>query len=428
MGPGEQSPGNHLRLGLLGYPNSGKTSLYNALVNPDHPASTEDFMFCTLDTIIGKGEVTDTRVDWLKSVFNCTQTSRVPFSIIDGPALVPGSFSGAGEGFMPFMHKYREVEVFVHVLRAFDDGEISHWENGVVDPIRDAKLINNELMRQDLDEIDKRLKLIEGFLDDCKKNYTPVGSRLLIEVRTLRRAWECLTGLDRIVLTDDEKSILKRKGKSTEIKYNIPEILGGCALRLATWAPVEVEILKSFNFFSAKEMVYVLNISDRDHVRGYSKWQEPVRQALDSGTMGGGLLVPLSCKFEWELRVEERAGTIATFFAANPQSQIASQQRGVAALLAACCRQLDLVFFYTTKNDEVKVYACRQGTNIKDSADLVDHETCRLFMRAEIYSYDDLVEFKGNLPRLNEVGRHRHQTKGYDVNDGDVITFRIWKK
>lgn len=423
FGPGsEAGSGNHLRLGLLGYPNAGKSTLYNALVRPRIPVATDDSLFCTLDVVMGHLSTSDKRLDWLSSVYATENVTQIPVTVIDGPALVSRSFYGEGEG-MSFLSMYREVEVFVNIARGFDSADLTHYEDGRVDPVRDLKVAVNEMMHVDLHEIDKTLRVMERQLEDMKKEFAPIGRHMLIEIRTLIKAWECLMGCDRPVKDAEKLKEMKKAGIKPEPDKEIPETLLGVPLRFATWTQVEFDIVRRYHFLSTKEMVYVLNVSPRDHVRGYSKWLETVREAID-GQLGGGSLLHLSCRFEEDLAVEVTAGTMASYAAANP-----SHKTALPDLLYACSRALDLITFYTFSDDgtrELKAWACRQGTTIKNAAALIDFFLYRDFQRGEVYSYDDMLDFEGDFARLDEFGKHRHQVKHYVVGDGDIITFRSY--
>ena len=233
-----------------------------------------------------------------------------------------------------------------------------------------------------------------------------------------------------LLLTEEQKSEMRRKGKSLEIRVDFPDILPGVPLRFAAWSPLEAEIVKKYSFFSAKEMIYVLNVSERDHLRGHCKWTEPVRQALDdpAGKMGGGLLLPLSCEFEWKMRLMGRDGSLNRYVSTNPRHEEVSRTRGIPALLYSCNRLLELISFYTFNPEakELKVWLCRQGTNIKDAANLIDYQLYKNFQRGEVYCYDDIVEFKGDFALLDEFGKHRHQVKSYIILDGDCIDFKSY--
>jgi ribosome-binding ATPase YchF (GTP1/OBG family) len=283
-------------------------------------------------------------------------------------------------------------------------------------------------MRYDLEEIDVKLRRLETQLEQMKKEFTPIGRHMLVEIRTLTKAWECLLGRDRVGLTEEQKSEMRRKGKSLEIRVEFPEVLDGVPLRFATWTPIETEVLKKYSFFTSKEMIYLLNVSTRDHLRGNSKWAEPLRAELDNGKLGGGQLLFLSCLFEWSLRVLGKNGTLSGYFEANPLHEEASHNRGAPALLYACARTLDLVTFYTFNEEskDFKVWYCRQGTNIKDAANLIDYEMYKFFQRGEVYNYDDIVEFKGDFALLDEFGKRRHQVKSYTIGDGDLIFFKSY--
>ena len=423
LGPAEVTgSGNHQKLGLIGYPNAGKSTLWNALTNARMPSPADDHLFCTLDVMMGHSHCPDSRLDWLASVYRADHVTRIPVTVMDGPGIVSRSFFGDGEG-LSFLSMYRDAEIFVNIVRGFDSIQITHYEDGKIDPVRDMKVPINEMMHVDLHEICKQLKTMERQLEDLRKEFAPVGRHLLIEVRTLIKAWECLVGCDRQEKNSEKLKEMKKQGIKLEAEKEIPEILQGIPLRFATWSPVEVEIIKKYNFLSAKEMVYVLNVSPRDHVRGYSKWLEPMRAAIDK--IGGGSLIHLSCHFEEELNRELARGTMEAYAAANP-----THKSALPDLIFACTRALDLITFYTFTEPtrELKAWVCRQGTTIKDAAGLVDYFLFRNFQRGEVYAYDDMVDFDGNFERLDEFGKHRHQVKQYVVIDGDIITFKAYDK
>jgi len=418
-------PGNTIKVSLIGMPNSGKSSLFNALVAPPLHKLQEvsDHCFTTLDVSRGEFYVPDPRLDWYQKIFGSRGKVGCSTLIADGPALVRGSQQGAGEG-MAFMEEYRECDVFLHVLRAWDDPQLTHWEE-TVDPQRDAELLVQELLLADLHRIEDKLLALYTEHDELLYDHQPVGKNHKWEKWTLLRAWHWLAGHDR--------KEYECKGKVR--KHDpLPTRCEGWAIRLGEWNDMEIEVLDRLRLFTAKPMIYVLNVPLREHTRKRAEWRERLGVTLRQMELGTGFVVPLSAHLENRLADNRRAGTLERYLAANP-----THQTQVPELNLQTARCLDLITFYTGKtplstpgfmdfvpevnDNDVRAWRCRQGKIALYAAALVDTDLSRYYNRLTMYSEQDLRDEKGNFDRLIEYGKNRMQQKKYEMSDGDVVTF-----
>ena len=310
-----------------------------------------------------------------------------------------------------------------HVVRGFENRELTHYHESV-NPLRDVTLLNHELLMYDLLKIEARI--VESYAETDLQTYEHqnVGKSVKWERWVLLRAWELLVGRPR------EETKVKGKNRPTP---PMPTRCGGVALRYAIWAPFEQEYLQKHGLLTIKPVVYLLNISERDFLRGRSTYEDTLRAHIREH-LGAGEVIPMSFVFEMKLLKEKRAGTLAKYLKANP-----THTSKVPHALFTTRRALKLITFYVADppentpnqinfvpvpNDQyVQPYYCRENTTSIDAAALIDTNLSRYFNRLLMYSYHDLHDEDGNFDRLNEVGKHRVQQKSYPMNDGDVCQF-----
>lgn len=425
---GPWQPGNVLKYALLGFPNVGKSLLYNVLTEADPPkqAVVDDAMFHTLEVQIGQFPVPDERLDYLVKIHGAAGGNTMTAIVADGPALVDGAWTEEeGEGHS-FLKKYESCDVFLHLLRGWESEEITHYHE-TVDPVRDVTLLNHELLMHDLLKIEKRINELTEEGDTLEYNHQNFGKTLKWERWVLLRAWELLVGRPR-------KETVIKGGKRP-----IPEMptqCGGIALRYAIWEPFEARFLKDMNLMSAKPVVYLLNVSERDFLRGRSTWMDKVKSHVEEH-LGGGEVLPISATLEYSLLTNKKTGMLARYMKANP-----THVSIIPHVLFITRRALKLITFYVADppentpnqinfipvpNDQiVQPYYVRENSSAIDAAALINTEIARYFNKLVMYSYHDLHDEDGNFERLNEVGKHRIQHKRYLMNDGDVCQFFGW--
>ncbi len=422
-------PGNTIKLAIIGMPNTGKSSLFNALVAPPlhkmQPVS--DFCFTTLGISRGEFPIEDKRLDWYQKIFGAKRAIGFTSIVADGPALVRGSHAGNGEG-MQFMEQYRDCDVYLHVLRGWDDAQLTHWEE-TVNPVRDAEIVTQELLMADLVKLENRILELYKEHDSLVYNHQPVGKNHKWEKWTLLRAWHWIVGRDRT----------EHPFKANVRKHDpMPDKCEGWALRLGEWDDMEIEILQKYKFFTAKPVVYVLNIPVREHTRLRAEWLEKIKVALTKIELGAntgyGYIVPMSLALENRLAQKRREGLLTHYLEANP-----SHLSLIPDLNMLIARSLDLITFYTGKtplstpgfiefvpepnDNDVCAWRCRQGKNAQDAAALINTEVSRYYNRLTMYSESDLRDENGDFDKLIEFGKNRMQQKKYEMNDGDIVEF-----
>jgi ribosome-binding ATPase YchF (GTP1/OBG family) len=413
--------GNTLKVALLGLPNSGKTSLYNALVTPKHPQPTDDFIFTTLKVTKGSFSIPDPRLDWYEKIFASLNVKGFRTIVADGPALVSDSHLGGGEG-MEFMEEYRDVDVFYYVLRAWNNPNLTHYDE-TVDPVRDAEAINQNLLMADLYKIEKLIKDLYSKHDELVYDHQPVGKNNKWLLWTLLRAWHWIVGYDR---------------KEYEIKGKIrkhdpcPTKCDGWPLRLGEWNSVETEMLNSLNLYTSKSVIYILNISLREHTRNRPEWLDKLEMKVKKQELGRGFITSLSVELENNFVYEKLNNTYDKYQKCNP-----SHVSNIPELNRITASSMNLITFYTGKtplstpgfndfvpepnHNELYAWRCRQGKMAQDAAGLIDADLSRYFNRLTMYAYEDLIEDNGDFDKLIEFNKNRMQQKRYYINDGDVV-------
>ena len=354
---------NSLKMGIVGFPNVGKSSTFNLL--SDLHVKAENYPFCTIDPHMARVPVHDARYNKLCDIFN--PKSKVPahLTIYDIAGLIPNAHKGEGLG-NNFLSTIQQVDGIYHMVRAFEDVEIIHTE-GDIDPIRDMNVISNELIQKDLEIVGNRITEAEAKI---KRNST---EQLKREVETLKKVTELLE-------------------KGVWVKDN-------------DWTPVEIEILNGHFLFTAKPVVYLINICNENFVSKKNKWLPKIKEWIT--TRCPGKMIPFSVDFEQKLK----EGTV-------------QGESAVDKIINTGYEELQLIHFFTAGEDEVKCWTIRKGSLAPRAAGTIHTDFEKGFICAEVMSYSDFIEFGGELGVKN-AGKYKQNGKLYEVQDGDIIFFKF---
>jgi len=362
-----------LKAGIVGLPNVGKSTLFNAITKKHILAA--NYPFATIEPNVGVVTVPDTRLDYLVSLYNPKSIVPTTFEFIDIAGLVSGASTGEGLG-NKFLAHIREVDAIVEVVRCFDDENITHVE-GKTDPIRDIEIINTELILADLEIATNRLLKIE------KKAETTKDKEAMFEVGILKRAKENL-----------EKSI---------------------PLRLVDFNEDELVILKNFNFITAKKLIYVANVDEISASVGDNEYTLKLKEYAENENAS---VVVMCAKLESELadyQDEEKKQFLLDVGITNS---------GLDKLIFATYDLLGLATFFTSGTDECRAWTFKKGMKAPQCAGIIHTDFERGFIKAEVMSFNDL-EIAGSELKVKENGRLRLEGKEYIMQDGDICYFRF---
>ena len=362
-----------LKAGIVGLPNVGKSTLFNAITKKNILAA--NYPFATIEPNVGVVTVPDYRLDKLTEMYNPKKTIPTTFEFTDIAGLVKGASKGEGLG-NKFLSHIREVDAIVEVVRCFEDGEITHVE-GQIDPIRDIEIINTELILADLEIVENRISKIE------KKAETTKDKAAVLELNALRKSKESL-----------EK---------------------GLALRNVEYTDDELICISGFNFITLKKIIYAANVSDEDAITGGNKYTELVQEYAKKED---SKVIVMCAKLESELsnyNDEERK---------NFMEDLGLNASGLDQLIKATYDLLGLKTFFTSGEDECRAWTFKNGMKAPECAGIIHTDFQKGFIKAEIMSYEDLANL-GNEKAVQEAGKLRLEGKEYIMKDGDICYFRF---
>ena len=362
-----------LKAGIVGLPNVGKSTLFNAITKKNILAA--NYPFATIDPNVGVVTVPDYRLEYLENLYNPDSVVPTTYEFTDIAGLVSGASHGEGLG-NKFLSHIRETDAIVEVVRCFKDKNITHVE-GDVDPIRDIEIINVELIMSDLEIVQNRISKLGKRIEMSK------DKKELLEISALKKSKEAL-----------EK---------------------GIALRSIEFTEDELLVLKNFSFITLKPIIYVANVSEDDAIVGTNEYVEKVREYASNE--GSGVVV-LSAKLESELS-ELEVDDKKEFM-----DSLGLQNSGLDKLIFETYNLLGLATFFTAGEKECRAWTFKKGMKAPACAGVIHSDFERGFIRCETMSFEDLEKYGSEL-KVKEAGRMRLEGKEYIMQDGDICYFRF---
>ncbi|MCL2861455.1 MAG: redox-regulated ATPase YchF [Firmicutes bacterium] len=368
-----------MKLGMVGLPNVGKSTLFNAITQAK--AEVANYPFCTIEPNVGIVNVPDERLNYLSNMYNSKKVVPAILEFVDIAGLIKGASTGEGLG-NKFLSHIREVDAIVHVVRCFSDSNITHV-SGSIDPVSDIETINYELILSDIESVEKKIAKIERLVKVGEKQYA-------FEFQLLEKILKTL-----------------HEGKPA---------------RAAKMTNEEKEHSKSFFLLSSKPMIYCANVSEED--AGNAEGGVPQKETgnnkkvKDYAKEEGSEVIVLSAKIENEL-AELDTETRAEFL-----KELGITGSGLDSVISCGYRTLSLISYLTAGEKETRAWTIENGTKAPQAAGKIHTDFEKGFIRAEVVAFDDLKAL-GSMSAAKEKGKLSLQGKEYIVKDGDVMHFRF---
>ncbi|MBE5744253.1 MAG: redox-regulated ATPase YchF [Clostridiales bacterium] len=363
-----------MKLGVVGLPNVGKSTLFNAITHAG--AQAANFPFCTIEPNVGVVAVPDERLDKLASLYNSKKITPASIEFVDIAGLVKGASKGEGLG-NKFLSHIREVDAIVHVVRCFEDDNVVHVESDV-EPIRDIETINLELILSDMESIQKRYDKAVSMIKTGDKKY-------VTESELLKRILDCL---------ESEKPV-----------------------RSLTFTEEEKKYVDGLFLITSKPVIYAANISENDIASDIDSIPL-AKKVRDYALSEGSETLIISAKTEEE--ISELDPDEQQMFL----DDLGLKESGLNRLVKASYKLLGLISYLTAGEPETRAWTIKNGTKAPQAAGKIHTDFEKGFIRAEVVDYEILVEC-GNYTKAKELGKVRSEGKDYIMKDGDVVLFRF---
>ena len=363
-----------MKLGIVGLPNVGKSTLFNAITNAG--AQSANYPFCTIDPNVGVVSVPDVRLDELTRMYNPAKTTPAVIEFVDIAGLVKGASKGEGLG-NKFLANIREVDAIVHVVRCFENDDIVHVE-GSIDPLRDIETINLELIFSDMEMLERRI--------------------------------------DRTA-----KALKGDKGLQTELDFfkRVYAVLEeGKPARSVECTPEEAAMLSTVSLLTAKPVIYAANLSEADFTGGSPERNPHFAKVEQLAAGENAEVLPICAQLEAD--IADMEGEEKTLFL----SELGLEHSGLDRLIQKSYHLLGLISYLTAGPQEVRAWTITRGTKAPQAAGKIHTDFERGFIRAEIISYEDLMAC-GSMTAAKEKGLVRSEGKEYVMQDGEVVLFRF---
>ena len=359
-----------MKLGIVGLPNVGKSTLFNAITKAG--AEAANYPFCTIEPNVGVVTVPDERVTKLSEVYNSKKTIYTTIEFCDIAGIVKGASRGEGLG-NKFLGHIREVEAIVHVVRCFEDENIVHVD-GIIDPVNDIETINTELIIADTEVLERRIQK---------------ATKQLKADKSIQKELDLLNRINDFLMT-------------------------GQSARMMELDEEEAEYVKSLDLLSYKPVIYAANVSEDDAASETNEYVERVREFA---AKENSEVVVVCAKIESELSElddEEKAMFL---------EELGIEESGLDKLIKSSYSLLNLISFITTGEDETRAWTIKRGTLAPQAAGRIHTDFEKGFIRSETIAYDKLMEAGGKLSVAKEHGWLRSEGKDYEVKDGDICHF-----